>query len=115
MYNYFKDKKSLIRTLIFVSFSAVLTAALFCADFWGHYGLNVAGGADVVGLIYIFVGWVYGNHCSNKYYRETGDYGGRLSLEKRQNIMRIRYPLYVSGLLSVLLGEAFHLVVSIIL
>lgn len=110
MYCYFRDMKSLIKTIIYIGISLVATFVVIIINICAHMSINEAWAADVIGLIFILSGWLIGNRKFNKYVRDTGDYRGLMPLDRKIEIMKVRYPLFMGGLISILLGELIRLI-----
>ena len=101
-YNFLKDKKSWIRSSIYIGI------ALMVKD------INVAILNDALGLIYILLGFSYGNHMRYQYERDNASYGKKIPLELKIKIKQFRYPLYFAGLVSIFIGETLNLIFTII-
>lgn len=110
MYSYIRDKKSLLRTAIYIGISLVATFIVVIINICAHMSINEAWAADVIGLLFILAGWWIGNRKFNKYCRDTGDYRGLMPLDQKIEIMKVRYPLFIGGFMSIFLGELIRLI-----
>lgn len=112
-YNYFKDRRSLLRTLLLVGIASAVIAVLPIVNVCLLTNYNEALLGDALGLVYILSAWMYGNHVYHKYCKESGQYGNKLPLKLRLQVMRVRYPLIAAGLISIIIAETVRLAFAI--
>lgn len=113
-YNFLKDKNSWIRSLIYIGIAIVVAIILPLINYIMIKDINVAILNDALGLIYILLGFSYGNHMRYQYERDNASYGKKIPLDLKVKIKRFRYPLYFAGLVSILIGETLNLIFTII-
>ena len=80
------------------------------------YFLNLADVLDfegsflvtLYGFVLLFLGWILGNHIDYSYRRSSKQYSGKLPDEMKQKIFSLRFPLFTSGGIALLLSILFY-------
>ena len=85
-YNFLKDRNSWKRSSIYIGIALIISIILPLINHFMVKDINVAILNDALGLIYILLGFSYGNHMRYQYERDNASYGKKIPLELKIKI-----------------------------
>lgn len=101
------SKKQIIFIVLSVVTNTILMGIFYFLDLKGITRFDYYYLSAFIGAVLIFLGWVIPNHFEYDYRRKTKKYKETLPQEIKQKKFGYRFPLMISGIISLIISSIF--------